>query len=385
MSDASDAIPLLLIGVGGGGCHFAAAAMTRFGPGVQAVGFDMDAMTPRAVGAIRCKLLGGARYSGCSAGGDIVKGRTAVQDDIDIVRNETYKARLAVVVTSLGGGFGSGATPEILRILHSLGITTLCLATLPFGFEGKERCSVASRAVPILEEHADALAVLRLDDLYAPEASESLSDAIPKAEARLGDALMLFWSLLMTPGYISISSEEVIGLIRQCGGRCRFAVASAKGEARAMEAVSLLGRSPMLGADAPVDHVQCALLGVLAGADLRLSELGDISARFATMLPSSCEFRLATVLDERFAGSVQLVALLFDVMRATELPPPVEGIVPAVPSSDFKPGRKPHKPTSKLGRSGSGIDYFSAVGHTILNGENLDEPTYRRKGIVLDR
>ena len=385
MNETSDTIPLLLVGVGGGGCHFAAAAATRFGPGVEAIGFDMDAMTPRTVGGLRCKLLGGARYAGHSAGGDTIKGRTAVQDDMDIVRNETYKARLAVVVVALGGGFGSGAAPEILRILRSVGVSTLCLATLPFSFEGKERTTVASCAVPILEENADALAVLRLDDLYAPEAGEPLSDAIPKAEARLGDALMLFWSLLMTPGYISLDAEEIIGLVRQCGGRCRFAVASAEGEARATEAVTLLARSPMLGSDAPLDRIQYALLGVLAGSDLRLAELSDISSRFTMSIPPPCKFRLATVLDERFAGSVQLVALLFDVMRTPELPPPIDAVVPSAQVADPKSGRKVRKTTSKLNPSGSSIDYFNAVGHTILEGENLDEPTFRRKGIILDR
>jgi hypothetical protein len=63
----------------------------------------------------------------------------------------------------------------------------------------------------------------------------------------------------------------------------------------------------------------------------------------------------------------------------------VEGIVPSAPSQESRSGRKPHRSTSKLGRGGSGLDYFSGVGHTILDGENLDEPTYRRKGIILDR
>ena len=382
---SEDARKLLLIGIGGGGCHFASCAANRFGPGVQAVGFDSDALTARQVNGMRCMLLGAARFDGRGTGGDVVKGRTAVQDDAQMIAEAVYEARLAIVVTSLGGGFGSGATPEVLRILREQGVTTICLATLPFSFEGKEREACVTRAIPLLEEATDALVLLRLDDLYGgpSAATRTLADAVPVAEAKLGDALTMVWSLLLTPGFISIDSEDLLSLIQQSGGHCRFSVATAQGEARAVECVNKLCRSPMLG-DTPLADAKMALLGVLAGSDLRLSELGEISETFRLATAQGCDFHFGTVLDERYAGSVKLVGLFFDAVRPPEEEeiPPVD--IPLAPSASRK-SRSRRKTDSKLAVGAVGRDRFRGAEGTILNGEDLDTPTYLRRGLKLDR
>ena len=63
---------LLLIGVGGGGCRFASAAATRFGPGIQAIGFDTDADLLTKLGAGIVFTGGGAAMPGlCELGQSI--------------------------------------------------------------------------------------------------------------------------------------------------------------------------------------------------------------------------------------------------------------------------------------------------------------------------
>ena len=380
------AVNLLLVGVGGGGCRFASAAATRFGPGIQAIGFDTDAVTSRSIGGMRCMLIGATRYDGCGTGGDAVKGHTAATDDAETIRGAVRNARIAVVVTALGGGVGTGATPQVLAILRSLGITSLCVATLPFEFEGRERAAVAQRALPILEENADALVALRLDDLYASDRNAPLAEAMAAAEARLGEALTLLWSLVLSPGYISLGPAKLATLLMQSAGRCRFAVASAEGPERAAECVGALCRSPLLGPSPALDGVQAVLVGVLAGADLRLAELSDVSGRLRSALPASCSFNLSTVLDERHAGALRLVALFFDSIR-----PSAEAVQEAAAdelqpaAGDARPRRRRARADSKLALGASGRGRFQGVEGTILNGEDLDVPTYLRRRITLDR
>ena len=376
---------MILVGVGGGGCRFASAAATRFGPGVQAIGFDTDAVTSRSIAGMRCMLIGATRYDGCGTGGDTVKGRTAAADDAETIKNAIGDVRMAIVVTALGGGVGTGATPQVLAILRSLGIVTLCVATLPFEFEGQERCSAAQRAIPVLEESTDALVILRLDDLYAPDRNAPLSEAISAAEGRLGDALTLLWSLVLSPGYISLGPAKLAALLMQSAGRCRFAVASSDGAERASESVSALFRSTMLGASPTFDGVQAVLVGVLAGSDLRLVELAGISGRFRSALPSDCSFNISTVLDERHSGTIKLVALFFDSIRPQNVAQEaaVDEFQP-VGGEQRRPRRRPRS-DSKLAIGASGRGRFQGVEGTILNGEDLDVPTYLRRRITLDR
>lgn len=373
---------ILLVGIGGGGCRFASAAARRFGPGIHAVGFDTDAATSRSTSGMRCLLLGASRLDGQGTGGDSVKGRAAADDSAEVIAPAISSARMAVVVAALGGGVGTGATPVVLSALRSRGVPTLCVATLPFEFEGRERTAAATRALPVLEEVADALVALRLDDLYGDVAGSPLSEAMVAAEERLGDALSLLWSLVLTPGYISLGPAFLASLLSQSSGRCRFAVASAEGEGRAAEAVGLLCRSPMLGASHSLEGVQAVLLGVLAGSDLRLKELSDISGCLRGALPQSCSFNISTVLDERYAGTVRLIALFFDSIRP-DSPPAAEGI------EEFK-APAAHK-TRRRGRGGDGRlapgerDRFQGIEGTFIDGENLDIPTYQRLRIRLDR
>ena len=49
---------LMLIGVGGGGCHFASAAVRAFGGALPAIGFDTDALATRGIGNMRCMIIG---------------------------------------------------------------------------------------------------------------------------------------------------------------------------------------------------------------------------------------------------------------------------------------------------------------------------------------
>ncbi len=379
------AINLLLIGVGGGGCRFASAAATRFGPGIQAIGFDTDAVTSRSIGGMRCMLIGATRYDGCGTGGDAVKGHTAASDDAETIRNAVKNARIAVVVTALGGGVGTGATPQVLAILQSLGIASLCIATLPFEFEGRERAAAAQRALPILEENTDALVALRLDDLYAPDRNAPLAEAMSAAEARLGEALTLLWSLILSPGYISLGPAKLASLLMQSAGRCRFAVASAEGPGRAAECVGALCHSPLLGTSPALDGVQAVLVGVLAGGDLRLVELSDVSGRLRSALPAGCSFNLSTVLDERHAGSLRLVALFFDSIRSSEAVQEAAADEVQPPAGEARTRRRRSRADSKLAIGASGRGRFQGVEGTILNGEDLDVPTYLRRRITLDR
>ena len=381
---------LMLVGVGGGGCRFAAAAVQAFGGTLPAIGFDTDALATRTISSMRCMIVGAQRFDGHGTGGDPVKGRQAIRDDQEAVKTALGGVRLAVVVTALGGGVGNGATPQILQLLRHLGAHVLCFATLPFALEGRERAQAAERALPLIEEGSDALAVLPMDQLYAAAGvHEPLADAIPRAEAAFSAGLTLLWRLILAPGFIALDPEAILAMLTQTKGRCRLAVASAAGETRAAEAVAQLCRSPLLGRAPALQEAQAVLLGVLAGGDLRLAELTEVSKRLQAALAPACELRLGTVLDERYAGQLNLVALFFDVLREKGAQVPAAGeadgaadaLVP-IPGELRPAARRSRGKT--VGRL-TGRGRFKDVEATWLNGEDLDRPAYLRQGIVLDR
>jgi cell division protein FtsZ len=291
-----------------------------------------------------------------------------------------------VIVTCLGGGTGAGVTPELLKVFRDMGIVTLCFVTRPFGFEGAVRRQAAERCLPMFEENADTLVVVPLDELHSQTTAETpLLEANEAAARILAGGMTLLWRVLLTPGFVRLDQARLRGMLLR-GKTARFGVATASGDGRAARAVEALCQSSMLRNGEALGNARALALGVLAGSDLRLTELGTIMERVQAVSLRDCHVEMGTVLDERFAGRIELVALAFENwVTPEEAAPPAEAAVPVEMAGGLNGeavGRKgkPGK-VSKLGRSGR----FRGVEPTLHGGEVLDTPTYQRRNIVLER
>ena len=358
---------LLLIGVGGAGASIARGVDRAFGGGIRLLLIDTDARTGDGPGEFA--LIGADRLSGRGAGGDVVVARLAAEESIDTLDRHIEGVRLAVVVTALGGGTGGGATLEIVRHLKDLGIPSIVFATTPFGFEGPDRQRIARGVQKLIEDNAGSTFFLPLDRLI--EDQDDMNAALSRAIDTLAGGVTLFWRLVEKPGYIAMDVERIRRLVGQ-GGRGRLGVAFAQGNDRANKAVDALVRSPLLATG--VSPVRATLCGVLAGEDLRLSELKTISDGLQNVFGGAGRaFDLATVNDEQtFTGRLAVVTLLFE-----------QGEDDAQTKTETGKPRKRAK-TSPLTSGATGKGRFANAEPTIWNGENIDAPTFMRKGLNLE-
>ena len=363
----SDTSSMILIGVGGGGCAVARGVRRAFGEGLRFMTIDTDAASGQTDEGF--VLIGGDRLAGRGAGGDIVAAQLAAEGSIAAIDTGIEGVRLAVIVTSLGGGTGSGATFEVVKHLTSLGIPSVVFATTPFTFEGDDRQRTARGVMSLIADHANATFFLPLDKLVGD--ADRMDEAMSRAVGAMASAVTLFWRLVEKPGYLRLDAERIRHLLAKAG-RGRFAAVTTQGADRAAEAVDALARAPLLTAGSgPVRAILC---GVLAGEDLRLSEVGQVSEGVRTAFGShAASFELATVNDEEtFSGRLSVVLLLFEANRA---------------SSDEQPAgvlghKRRKKAASTPGRTGTGR--FNNAEPTIWNHEDLDIPTFIRRNINLD-
>jgi cell division protein FtsZ len=359
-----------LIGVGGAGCAIARGINRAFGDEVRHLLVDTDARSGEAGGPFT--LLGGDRLSGRGAGGDIVAGRMAAEDSVEKLDAQLEDVRLAVVVTSLGGGTGGGATLETVKHLRARGIPSCVFATLPFAFEGEERERNARAVTSMIAETANASFFIPLDKLVGE--NDKMDEALRHAVDTLASGITLFWRLVEKPGYIKLDAERVRLLISK-SGHGRFATVTVQGPSRAADAVDALARANLLTAGS--GSVSSILCGVLAGEDLRLSEIGRIADGVRAAFGEKAAFELATVNDEEtFAGRLSVVLMLFEAGGAAET---------GSDETEMPRRRRRHKarPTG-LDAAPFGRGRFNNAVATIWNGEDLDVPTYIRKNINLD-
>ena len=214
----SDSSSMMLIGIGGGGSAIAHGIRRAFGEGLRSLTIDTDASS--ATDDDRFLLIGGDRLSGRGSGGDFVAARLAAEDSIGLLDSEVEGVRLAVIVTSLGGGTGGGVTLEAVKRLDSLGIPSIVFATTPFTFEGEDRQRSSRGVMTMIEEAAGATFFMPLDKLVAN--AERLDDAMRRAVDTMASAVTLFWRLVEKPGYIRLAAERIRHLVSKAG-RGRFA------------------------------------------------------------------------------------------------------------------------------------------------------------------
>ena len=363
---------MLLIGIGTSGCTIARSVAASFGDGMRYILADTDAKSGEGGGPFT--LIGGNRLSGRGAGGNVVSARLAAEDSMGSFDTQIEGVRLAIIVTSLGGGTGSGATLEAVKHLSERGIPSCVFATTPFAFEGADRQRNARGVMTMIEEAANASFFLPLDKLVDGD-GEEMSVAMQKAVNIMASGMTLFWRLVEKPGYIRLDAERMRHLIAG-SGRGRFASVVVQGEDRAEKAVNALRDSKLLRESS--GPVRAMLCGVLAGDDLRLSEIGKISEGLRESFGDRAGFELATVNDETtFSGKLAVVLMLFESSGRTD-----EDEEEAAKTNEAARRRRRQK--AALGTGPTGRGRFNNSEPTVWNGEDLDVPTFIRRNISLD-
>ena len=142
-----------VLGVGGGVCRALNCVVGGAGgPSVAAINTDSQSLSEsKAMTKIQ---IGIEDADGFGAGGDPDLGRLAAEHDVEMMRGLFTDADVAIVVTCLGGGTGTGATPVVLDTARAAGVFTIVLATLPFAFESQKR-TISHQAPHLLDDLRD--------------------------------------------------------------------------------------------------------------------------------------------------------------------------------------------------------------------------------------
>lgn len=385
---------MVIVGLGGGGCNAVArmnAGWTE-GPMVAAVNTDSQAL---AVCAVPVKVqIGKGITQGLGAGGDPAVGKLAAEDDGDSLRELVSQADIVVIVAALGGGTGTGAVPILARIAREQGAMTLCFVTLPFEFEGELRNRQAEDGLRALRMQADVIITLpnqRLLELV--ETQTGLADAFGKADTMLGVGVRSLWKFLSKAGIINLDFADLRHLVEHSGGSCSFGYGEGTGAVKALTAVSELMKSPLLDRGRVLAQSGALMVSISGGPDLTLVDVQKIMSQLTTVARPGVKLFMGATVDEGWQNRIVLTVLAADSWsdEADKVARPVLGVdKKAEPLAlDAKVGTKPAvavpgrtiQPTLNFDTGDKGR--FKNVEPTIYDGEDLDIPTFIRRGIKL--
>jgi cell division protein FtsZ len=378
---------ICVVGIGDGGCKIVDCVASLAPVGLPTVAINTDSRSLLESRATTKIEIGSGRTNGLGTSGDANLGKLAAEDDIEMIRNLFSEIDLVIVVAGLGGGTGDGASQVVLRAARDAGSMTLCVATLPFEFEGGRRRMQAEKSVALLGEIADAIVAIANDKLAELVGGGGVAETYQKTDNILGASIYAIAKLITDPEYINVDFSELRRMITE-GGACVFGYGHGTGNDKGAEAVKSLFGSALVESGAVAESSKAVLVSIVGGKDLTVKELRHIREALTSKLRSDCHISLGTVIDEHWNGEISMV------MIASEQRP-VRHESALAPASAARERTQPVKSDQDAKRRRSGQTQlsfeppvkgrFKDAVPTIMDGEDFDIPTYVRRGIIIEK
>jgi cell division protein FtsZ len=266
-----------VIGVGGGGSN---AVNHMYKQGIKGVDFIVCNTDQQALDMSPVPLkivLGASLTKGRGAGSLPEVGKNAAIENIEEVKALlSNNTEMVFITAGLGGGTGTGAAPIIAKAAKEMGILTVGIVTIPFGFEGKKRKAQADEGLQALKENVDTLLVISNDKLREIYGNLKVTEAFGHADDILATAAKGIADIITTTLQINTDINDVKTVMKESGVAI-MGSAMASGEQRSLRAVEQAMSSPLLN-DSNIKGARYVLVNVTCGEDeITMDEFGEIT------------------------------------------------------------------------------------------------------------
>jgi cell division protein FtsZ len=296
-----------VIGVGGGGGNAVNRMIQAKMEGVEFIAANTDVQALKHCQAPVKLQLGVRLTSGLGAGANPDVGRRAALEDSEKIIEALEGADMVFVTAGLGGGTGTGAAPVIASLASEMGILTVAVITVPFGFEGKRRMQQAERGLKELLESVDTMIVIPNEKLLAVAKDAGFFESFRIADDVLRQGVQGISDIITIPGIINRDFADVKTTMAGMG-HAMMGTAVRSGENRAVEAAQAAMASPLLEAGA-IDGARGILINITGSSKLRLSEVNAASSLIQTSAHEDANIIFGAVLDEKMADEVKITVI----------------------------------------------------------------------------
>ncbi len=268
-----------VIGVGGGGCN---AVDHMYRQGIKGVDFIVCNTDQQALdkSPVPTKIILGATLTeGLGAGSNPEVGKNSAIETIDEIRAFLDKKTKMIFITAgMGGGTGTGAAPVIASVAKEMGILTVAIVTIPFGFEGKRRKTQADDGIEELKKNVDTLLIICNDKLREIYGNLKMTDAFGHADNILTTGAKGIAEIITEKLHVNTDFADIQTVLKDSGVAI-MGSAEASGENRALVAVEKALNSPLLN-DSNIKGARHVLLNVKCGSgdnEISMDEFGEIT------------------------------------------------------------------------------------------------------------
>ncbi len=421
-------LSIKVLGVGGAGCNAVNHLARRSLSCVEFVVMNTDATALAQSGVARKLMLGSKSTRGLGAGGDPECGRAAAEEDLDQIRALCQGADVVFVIAGLGGGTGTGGAPVVARAAKESGALVLGIVMLPFDCEGSRRQRQANLGLHELKSVADGVICLPNQKVFRLiDEKTSLVEAFQITNDLVDQGVRGIWRLLTRPGLINVDFADLCSVTRERHAESTLATAEAKGEQRSREVIEKLFNHPLMDGGQALTEATAILVCIAGSSELGMSEVNRIMEQI-NRHAEQAHIIMGAAVDDSFKDrlSVTLIASRRNGSGAGSASRPETAEIGAAAPSGFErhlmdpdspsrpafrfaapaPALTPERAEQLMSQQGGGLrgrknggsrmrqgqlpleiiskGRFEKSEPTVHQGQDLDVPTYIRRGLVLN-
>ncbi len=398
---SSRAVRMKLFGIGGAGMNVAARLEKESLGDIEVIGFNADSQGLSACSLNRKILIGERITRGLGAGGDPEIGARVAESARPVFDKWIQGADVVFLTVGLGGGTGGPAACAAGEAASRSGALVIAFAVQPFSFEGPRRQKQADQALIALRKSCDAVIPLP-NDILLQEMGETtpVLEVFQRSDDWIVRGVRSLWSILSRPGEINLDLADLRQVFRQRGGKTLYGLGMGSGERCAHAAYKDMLMCPLLHSPefcARADHL---LINLCVGPGFTMNDVHETVNRITERFGRDGHIMMGVAIDESLAGGIEIC-----VLGTTEVDRPSPSATrhrrqaltprPAQPDSRKSGGERSgaggHAPkvaaVAKPQQREFGFEeedrrgYFDRSESNLYEGEDLDVPTYLRRGI----
>lgn len=270
------AAKIMVIGVGGAGGN---AVDHIYEQGIKGVNLmicntDIKALDKSPLSDSQKICMG----DGKGAGNDAETGRKKATEAMPEIREyvENHNPDMIFLAAGMGGGTGTGATPVIAQMIHSLNIPVIAILTTPPQNEGSHRFEQAAAGIENMKEFVDTFIIIKNETIIELYQHLSVREAFNKANDVVAYAAKGIAEIALTQSdLVSVDISDVCKVIRH--SRCAvMGMAETSGEHRTIKAIDKAILSPLFGG-APITGATDVLINFATSSPdgLIMSEVNE--------------------------------------------------------------------------------------------------------------
>ncbi len=394
--ETSTAPAVKIIGVGNAGTQLLAALAAPEFAAAQFIAVNTDAAALAASPATVKIHLENKLLRGLGTGGDPERGQALAEEQFSTLKSACAGAQVVFILAGLGGGAGSGIAPVLAKAAHEAGALVLAFVTLPFDCEGNRREAQAQAALAQLKSAADGVICLPSQKIFKLiDDNTSLVETFKFSGGFLLEGVRGVWQLLTRPGLIQVHFDDLRQLLHERHAENAFAFVEASGAGRAREAVEKIIAHPLLDEGRVLAESDAVLVSLIAGKDLTMAEVNRVMDQVKRQCVHAQIIMGAAVdgaLREKLC--VTIIAAKQSAAVAT-LAPRTETRSPETTTTVHREAAA-SRPVAKMRRASNKAvqgqlplqiyskGRFDKSEPTKHNGEDLDIPTFIRRGVPLN-